>query len=317
MGKAMMGLGGLLAATVVGMVLIVAVVLGQGPGAGGGTGGPNGATTGAVTGGSPGAGGISPGPAIPAEWLTLYQQAAQTCPGLSWAVLAAIGTVETGSGQSNAPGVWSGANSAGAEGPMQFEPATFAAYATVGPSGTSPASPYDPVDAVYTAAALLCANGAGSSTTLRTAVDDYNHSDVYVDTVLTLALAFGDAPQASGTVVAALSFAAQQLNTPYLWGGTGNGGFDCSGLVQAAFAHGGVDLPRVAQDQFDAGPPVPGGSAVAPGDLVFFGDGPSAVDHVGLYVGGGEMIDAPDTGELVRFDNADWSGFVGATRPGG
>ena len=76
-------------------------------------------------------------------------------------MLAAIGTVETGSGQSNAPGVWSGANSAGAEGPMQFEPATFAAYATVGPSGTSPASPYDPVDAVYTAAALLCANGAG------------------------------------------------------------------------------------------------------------------------------------------------------------
>ena len=99
---------------------------------------------------------------------------------------------------------------------------------------------------------------------MRTAVDDYNHSDVYVDTVLTLALAFGDAPQASGTVVAALSFAAQQLNTPYLWGGTGNGGFDCSGLVQAAFAHGGVDLPRVAQDQFDAGPPCRAGQRWLP-----------------------------------------------------
>jgi cell wall-associated NlpC family hydrolase len=317
MGKVMMGLGGLLAATVVGVVLVVAVVLGQGPGSGGGLGGPNGATTGAVGDGNPGAGGISPGPAIPAEWLTLYQQAAATCDGLPWAVLAAIGTVETGSGQSDAPGVWSGANSAGAEGPMQFEPATFAAYATIGPSGASPASPYDPIDAAYSAAALLCANGAGSPTTLNTAIADYNHSDVYVDTVLTLALAFGDAPQTSGTVVAALSFAAQQLNTPYLWGGTGNGGFDCSGLVQAAFQHGGVDLPRVAQDQFDAGPPVPGGTPVAPGDLVFFGDGPSSVDHVGLYVGGGEMIDAPDTGELVRFDNADWSGFVGATRPGG
>jgi cell wall-associated NlpC family hydrolase len=313
MGKVVVGLGGLLAAAVAGLVLVVTVVMGQATGSGAGLTG----AAGAVTGGGPGAGGTSPGPAIPAEWLTLYQQAAGNCPGLPWAVLAAIGTVETGSGQSDAPGVWSGANSAGAEGPMQFEPATFAAYATVGPSGASPASPYDPVDAVYSATALLCANGAGSPATLSTAIDDYNHSDIYVDTVLTLALAFGDAPQTSGTVVTALSFAAQQLNTPYLWGGTGNGGFDCSGLAQAAFQQGGVNLPRVAQDQFDAGPSVAGGSAVVPGDLIFFGDGPTAVDHVGLYVGGGEMIDAPHTGALVRFDNADWSGFVGATRPGG
>jgi len=317
MGKAMVVLGGLLAAVVVVMVLVVTVVMGQGSGLNGSPGGSGGTASGAVTGGSPGAGGSSPGPAIPAEWLSLYQQAAGTCAGLPWAVLAAIGTVETGSGQSNAPGVWSGANGAGAEGPMQFEPATFAAYGTVGPSGVSPASPYDPVDAVYSAAALLCTNGAGSPATLSTAIADYNHSDVYVDTVLTLALAFGEASQTSGTVVAALSFAAEQLNTPYVWGGTGNGGFDCSGLAQAAFQQAGVDLPRVAQDQFNAGPSVPGGSSVAPGDLIFFGGGPSSVDHVGLYVGGGEMIDAPHTGALVRFDNADWSGFVGATRPGG
>lgn len=320
MGKAMVVFGGVLAAVVVMMVLVVTVVMGQGSGLTGsprGSGGSGGTASGAVIGTSPGAGGSSPGPAIPAQWLSLYQQAAGTCAGLPWAVLAAIGTVETGSGQSNAPGVWSGANSAGAEGPMQFEPATFAAYGTVGPSGVSPPSPYDPVDAVYSAAALLCANGAGSPSTLSTSIADYNHSDVYVHTVLTLALAFGDAPQTSGTVVAALSFAAEQLNTPYVWGGTGNGGFDCSGLAQAAFQQAGVDLPRVAQDQFDAGPPVPGGSSVAPGDLIFFGNGPSSVDHVGLYVGGGEMIDAPHTGALVRFDNADWSGLVGATRPGG
>ncbi|HEX3842581.1 MAG TPA: bifunctional lytic transglycosylase/C40 family peptidase [Acidimicrobiales bacterium] len=317
MGKALVVLGGLLAALMAVTMVVVTVVMGQGSGLAGGLTGSSGTASGTVTSGSPGAGGTRPGPAIPAGWLSLYQQAAGSCPGLSWPVLAAIGTVETGSGQSNAPGVWSGANSAGAEGPMQFEPASFAAYGTVGPSGASPASPYDPIDAVYSATAMLCANGAGSPATLSAAVADYNHSDVYVNTVLTLALAFGDAPQATGTVVAALSFAAQQLNTPYLWGGTGNGGFDCSGLVQAAFQQGGVNLPRVAQDQFDAGPSVAGGSAVAPGDLVFFGDGPSSVDHVGLYVGGGEMIDAPDTGELVRFDNADWSGFVGATRPGG
>jgi cell wall-associated NlpC family hydrolase len=54
---------------------------------------------------------------------------------------------------------------------------------------------------------------------------------------------------------------------------------------------------------------------VEPGDLVFFGSGPSGVDHVGLYVGAGEMIDAPHTGALVRFDSASWSDLVGATRP--
>ena len=59
---------------------------------------------------------------IPAAMLTLYQQAAATCPGLPWTILAAIGTVESDNGQSNLPGVHSGANAAGAEGPMQFEP---------------------------------------------------------------------------------------------------------------------------------------------------------------------------------------------------
>ena len=66
---------------------------------------------------------------IPAEMLTLYQAAAATCPGLPWTVLAAIGTVESDNGQSTMPGVHSGANGAGAEGPMQFLPASFAEYA--------------------------------------------------------------------------------------------------------------------------------------------------------------------------------------------
>ena len=75
---------------------------------------------------------------IPAAMLALYQQAAATCPGLPWTVLAAIGTVESGNGQSTLPGVHSGANSAGAEGPMQFEPATFPAYHTPVPPGGVP-----------------------------------------------------------------------------------------------------------------------------------------------------------------------------------
>jgi cell wall-associated NlpC family hydrolase len=295
-----------------GLALLVVVVTGsgaEGTPTTGGTGGTGGGSAGSA------AGGVGPGTAIPATWVSLYQQAASTCPGLSWSVLAAIGTVETDSGQSTAVGVWSGANGAGAEGPMQFEPSTFSAYATVGPEGTVPASPYDPVDAVYTAAAMLCADGAGTPSSLRSAVEDYNHSDVYANTVLALSLAFQANPTTSGTVIAAISFAAEQLNTPYLWGGTGTGGFDCSGLVQAAYRRAGISLPRVAQSQFDAGPAVTSGTSVEPGDLVFFGTGPNSVDHVGLYVGAGEMIDAPHTGALVRFDNADWSDLAGATRP--
>lgn len=309
MGK-LVALAALALALVVGLVLVVAVAAGTGP-----TGSIS-ITGSAGDTGDPGSGGDQPAPAVPAAWLPLYQQAAAICPGLSWSVLAAVGTVESGSGRSAAPGVWSGTNAAGAEGPMQFEPATFKAFATVGPGGVRPPSPYDPVDAVYSASALLCADGGGSALTLRAAIDGYNHSDTYVDTVLTLSLAIAEDPAVSGTVVAALSFAAGQLGTPYLWGGTGAGGFDCSGLTQAAYSHAGIALPRVAQSQFDAGPAVPGGSPVQPGDLVFFGSGASGVDHVGLYVGAGEMIDAPHTGALVRFDDADWPGLVGATRPG-
>jgi len=108
---------GLALAVVVGLVLAVAVAAG-----GGSTSStPMTGSTGAS--GDPGSGGDQPGPAVPAAWLPLYQQAASTCPGLSWSVLAAVGTVESGSGRSTAPGVWSGSNAAGAEGPMQFEPA--------------------------------------------------------------------------------------------------------------------------------------------------------------------------------------------------
>ena len=113
----------------------------------------------------------------------------------------------------------------------------------------------------------------------------------------------------------AVSWALSQRGTPYRWGGEGDGGFDCSGLVQAAFAAAGVHLPRVAQDQYDAGPRLPPGPNLRPGDLVFFGSSARAVDHVGIVVAPGEMVDAPHTGAVVRVEPIFSDGYVGATRP--
>jgi cell wall-associated NlpC family hydrolase len=284
-------------------------------------------------------------PTVPRTWLPRFLAAAATCPGLPWEVLAAIGAVESDDGRSDAPGVWSGANPAGAEGPMQFEPATFARYALPVPrGGAEPPSPYDPTDAITAAARDLCANGARDGADLPAAVLAYNHSRRYVAEVLALARSYagttGAGTTGAGTVPAgvslgsgapptgrasvAVAWALAQLGTPSVWGGATPGvGFDCSGLVQAAERVAGVALPRVAQAQFDAGPRVPPGTPLVPGDLVFFGLGPGRVEHVGLVVGPGVMVDAPHAGAVVRIDafpttlGAPWGDevLVGATRP--
>lgn len=185
---------------------------------------------------------------------------------------------------------------------MQFEGATFAEYAVVGPGGATPASPYDPIDAVYTAAHMLCANGAGTPSRLYGAVFDYDHTRVYVETVLVLAHALGSDPSLGTRSATAIGFAASKLGVPYVWGGTGPNGYDCSGLVQAAYRAGDVALPRVAQTQFDAGPRLPTFTSPLPGDLVFFGASAKDVSHVGIYIGTGDMIDAPHTGTVVRVE---------------
>ena len=247
--------------------------------------------------------------AIPPAMLALYQEAATTCPGLPWTVLAAIGTVESDNGQSTLPGVTAGLNAAGiAAGPMQFEVATFDHYAEpVPPGGVSPPDIYDPVDAVYAAARMLCANGGRDGADLPGAVLAYNHASWYVAEVLSLAKSYGATQSqsvAAGSAPGiAVDWALAQVGTPYVWGGETPGvGFDCSGLVQAAYRVAGIALPRVAQEQYDATAKLGPGDPIEPGDLLFFGGGPTDITHVGIYVGDGEMVDAPHTGANVRVE---------------
>jgi membrane-bound lytic murein transglycosylase B len=113
-------------------------------------------------------------------------------------VLAGIGTIESDNGRSQSRGVHRGRNRKGAEGPMQFEPATFAQYA-VRADRSARLSPYDPQDAIFTAAGMLCADGTANRTArgLRGAIFCYNHAHWYVRDVLSLAAGYTAAAAAA------------------------------------------------------------------------------------------------------------------------
>ncbi|WP_328300378.1 NlpC/P60 family protein [Streptomyces sp. NBC_00435] len=121
-----------------------------------------------------------------------------------------------------------------------------------------------------------------------------------------------DPPPSDGSRAArAVAFAYGAIGKPYVWGATGPGSFDCSGLTQAAWRAAGVSLPRTTYTQINAGRRV-SRDQLAPGDLVFFYSG---VSHVGMYIGNGQMIHAPRPGSTVRIAPVDSMPWAGASRP--
>jgi cell wall-associated NlpC family hydrolase len=131
-------------------------------------------------------------------------------------------------------------------------------------------------------------------------------------TTTTIAPAAPSAPTALGPGhPEAATIALRYLGVPYVWGGASPDGFDCSGLVMYVYAQLGIQLPHFAAAQYAMGQAVPR-DQLQPGDLVFF-DG---LDHVGIYIGGGQMVHAPQTGDVVKITplSAFGNRYVGARR---
>ncbi|MET9921681.1 C40 family peptidase [Streptomyces sp. NPDC006435] len=273
--------------------------------------------------------------AVPAKYQSLVEKWGNLCPAINPALLAAQLYQESG---------WNprAESHAAAQGIAQFIPGTWAGHGIDGDKDGD-RDVWDPADAIPSAASydcelagyvkkvpgdptdnMLAAYNAGAYRVIRAGgVPDIEETRNYVDIIRSLEKSFArpvGRVQPSQQAAGAIYFAQKKLGTPYLWGGNGtpeqNGRFDCSGLTQAAYRTVDIELPRVANDQYNAGPH-PSRDELLPGDLVFFSEdltNSRAIHHVGIYVGGGYMINAPYTGAVIRFDKIDTPDYFGATR---
>ncbi|HZR52252.1 MAG TPA: bifunctional lytic transglycosylase/C40 family peptidase [Streptosporangiaceae bacterium] len=320
-------LRGLLAAgaAVLALILLFAAVGGQAPGAPGGGSGVN--TS-----------------AVPAVYVPWVLAAGSLCAAITPPVIAAQDQVESG---------WNprAVSSGGAEGIAQFLPATFATWGR-DDDGTGNVTPFNPFDEIMAQgrydcslaalAARLVASGQASGSVTDLALACYNagpraveaaravpaEAAAYVHEIDSLAGSKYSTTSAAGSAagLAAVAAAESALGTPYQWGGScadphsadPSGWCDCSSLVQMAWAAAGVALPRTTYQQVSVGAPIASVSQLRPGDLIFIPgtDGSaSAPGHVGLYVGGGMLIHAPATGQVVQFASiASWVAQIVAMR---
>jgi cell wall-associated NlpC family hydrolase len=185
-------------------------------------------------------------------------------------------------------------------------------------------------DASIAAGRALCAGGTdlGAGAGWWKAIAAYhpgNDTELFRQRVLGMAQLYAtlslDPAAADSARVRATRFALGQLGLPYVWGGNGPdagaAGFDCSGLTKASYDSAGVALPRTADSQFRALPPVPASQEPRLGDLVFYGSPATRIHHVGLYLGNGLMINAPTEGQAIQIHTYHSKGddYAGAGRP--
>lgn len=264
----------------------------------------------------------SPAQTIPTHIKSLYVAAGRRYQ-LPWQLLAGIGMAETRHGRDNRT------SSAGAQGLMQFMPRTFAAYGVDG-SKDGRRDIHNDADSIFSAANYLTASGVTRGTTgVIRALWAYNHSISYRNDVLFYAWAYaghgtivvagdhedcgdgvGDGnpdlpPLTTARVAAMFAWAATQKGKPYIWGGTGPRGYDCSGFVGTAFRKAAIRLPRTAESMrlwahknaYRVRP-----SQARPGDLVFTNTwrGPNAAGHVMLVFDPGSHTSWEARGRGVR-----------------
>jgi cell wall-associated NlpC family hydrolase len=286
--------------------------------------------------------------AVPAQYQGLIEEAGNTCPEVSPNLLAALLTQESGFNPKAASPV-------GAQGIAQFMPSTWETHGIDG-NGDGKRDVWDPEDAIPSSAKYLCtiaedvndvpgnkqsnmlaAYNAGSGAVRKYGgIPPYKETQNYVRSITSLANKNpgGGAPATTDQGVTALNAAQKMLGKPYSWGGGNvNGpstgtccspkgrsgesitGFDCSGLTLYAYAKAGITLPRTAAQQYAASEPVKR-DQLKIGDLVFYGSSAASIHHVGIYVGGGYMLDAPRPGTEVRFSPLDsMSDLYGFARP--
>jgi cell wall-associated NlpC family hydrolase len=160
----------------------------------------------------------------------------------------------------------------------------------------------------------LAREQAAAAQSRANAASQNSRSEVRSDTSASPASPSGSSSNtsASGRAATAIAFAKSKIGGPYVYGGTGPTGYDCSGLMQAAWAAAGVSLPRTSQEQFGAGTSV-STSNLQPGDLVFYYSGPS---HVGMYIGGGQIVHAANPSAGIKISSVGEMPITGARHVG-
>ncbi|GAA3162264.1 MULTISPECIES: bifunctional lytic transglycosylase/C40 family peptidase [Streptomyces] len=268
-------------------------------------------------------GGLTSDAPVPGWARALIEKNAGKCPQVTASLLAAQLHAESNfNAKAKSP--------VGALGIAQFMPGTWSVYGQDG-DGDGKKDIFNPADAIAAQAHydcvladevkrvpgdstenMLAAYNAGGGAVIRYGgVPPYPETRAYVKKIRDLASKWAEAavtpavPTGKGAA-RAIAAAKTALNTWYRWGGectppfTGQGGCDCSSLTRMAWSAAGVNLPRVTYDQVRSGTAVKSVAQLRAGDLVFSVPGASGPEHVGMYIGGGQVIDAPHTRALVR-----------------